>query len=399
LNKAIIYSNWGKHDEAVKEAERSIKLRGKTVPIGNETRMIASLYAAIQFSKKNEDEEELSYKKKYEDMITELEKVMLDKDKSSYLLRKRLSHELSSHNYSNLEKMEQEVMEFGEPEVIASYWISRVITKPNMPFLEKLELTEMAWTEASKPKVSTDLKTAICNLFASIYLETELDDKALQWYKESLTYNPFFWPSRQNYLALLWKNEKWVEAVEFLEEQRKRFGDLPSILFAYGKSLVEAGESGKALPILRLAQRKNPGVEYISNYIEKALDHWDGKLENVPDTPAIIFPSESVTIASLENCLKDFVRFIGNDKRMSFWKSDPKLKGHKWISSPEQHGQNLLHTFIKSRFGEIVEAIEEVDTGAGRIDIYLRFENGLKTIIELKMCGGGYSEGYAVSGI
>jgi hypothetical protein len=93
LNKAIIYSNWGKHDEAVKEAERSIKLRGKTVPIGNETRMIASLYAAIQFSKKNEDEEELSYKKKYEDMITELEKVMLDKDKSSYLLRKRLSHE------------------------------------------------------------------------------------------------------------------------------------------------------------------------------------------------------------------------------------------------------------------------------------------------------------------
>ena len=89
----------------------------------------------------------------------------------------------------------------------------------------------------------------------------------------------------------------------------------------------------------------------------------------------------------------------GNDKRMSFWKNDPKQKGHKWVTSPEQHGQNLLHTFIKSRFGQNVEAIEEVDTGAGRIDIYLRFYNGLKTIIELKLCGGGYSEGYAVSGI
>lgn len=398
LNKARIYHNWGKNDEAVKEAERSVTLRGKNVLIGSETRMIASLNAALLLSKKSEDEKN-SYNEKYEDMISELEKVILDRDKSSYLLRKRLSHALAHKKYSELEQMEQEVMEYDDAEVIATYWIAIVITKPTMPFIEKLELTEKAWAETSKPKVSTDLKATICNLFASIYLETELDDKALYWYKESLTYNPFFLTSRQNYLALLWKNEKWIEAVEFLEEQRKRFGDLPSILFAYGKSLVEAGESGKALPILRLAQRKNPEAEYISSYIEKALDHWDGTLENVPDIPAIIFPSESVTITSLENCLKDFVRFIGNDKRMSFWKSDPKLKGHKWVSSPEQHGQNLLHTFMKSRFGEKVEAIEEVDTGAGRIDIYLRFENGLKTIIELKMCGGGYSVGYAVSGI
>ncbi|WP_447403040.1 tetratricopeptide repeat protein (plasmid) [Lysinibacillus sp. fkY74-1] len=332
-------------------------------------------------------------------MISELEELILDQDKSTYLFRKRLSQALAHKKYSELEQMEQEVMEYDDAEVTASYWIGRVITNPAMPFIEKLELTEKAWAESSKPKVNTNLKAIICNLFASIYLETELDDKALFWFKESLTYNPFFFPSSQNYLALLWKNEKWVEAVKFLEEQRKRFGDLPSILFAYGKSLVEAGESGKALPILRIAQKKNPEAEYISNYMEKALDHWNGTSENVPDTQATIFPSESVTITSLENCLKDFVRFIGYDKRMSFWRSDSKLKGHKWVSSPEQHGQNLLHTFIKSRFGEKVEAIEEVDTGAGRIDVYLRFENGLKTIIELKMCGGGYSEGYAVSGI
>ena len=308
LNKARIYHNWGKNDEAVKEAERSIVLRGETIPLGNETQMIASLNSAILLSEKSE--EGRAIKEKYDGMITELEKVMLDRDKPSYLLRKRLSQALAHHDFYDLAKMEQEVKEYGDAEVIAFYWLTSAITKPNATFLEKIELTEKAWTEASKPKVSTDLKAAICSLFAGIYLENELDDKALYWYKESLAYNPFFWPSRQNYLVLLWKNEKWEEAVAFLEEQRERFGDLPSILFAYGKSLVEAGESGKAFPILRLAQRKSPDTEYISKYIEKALDQWDGTVENSPETPAITFPSESVTIASLEKCLKDFVQFM-----------------------------------------------------------------------------------------
>ncbi len=43
--------------------------------------------------------------------------------------------------------------------------------------------------------------------------------------------------------------------------------------------------------------------------------------------------------------------------------------------------------------------MEEVSAGAGRIDLYLHFSNGFKTIIELKLCGHGYSEAYSLEGI
>lgn len=151
-------------------------------------------------------------------------------------------------------------------------------------------------------------------------------------------------------------------------------------------------------PILHLAQQKDSDAPYIKEYMTKALNLMGGTGRALTLIPTNNLLPDGITIASLEECLNNFIQFIENDKRMTFWKYDPKLKKHRWTSSPEQHGQNLLHTFFKSRFGEKVESIEEVNTGAGRIDIYLRFQNGLKTIIELKMCGSGYSEGYAVEG-
>ncbi|MCQ6274708.1 hypothetical protein JMM81_06945 [Bacillus sp. V3B] len=400
LNKAQIYHTCGQHEAAVEEAERSIALRGKDAMIGNEAARIASLNSALLFSEHIEvDDSRRATYDKYEAMIGELENGMLDKDQPSYLLRKNLSQALVDKDVGLLKELETDVMEERDVDIRASYWISRVLAKTDATFLEKLELTEKAWSEASAGKASYDLKAAICSLFADLYLEHQDTDKALHWYQESLYYNPFLWHCRQNYLALLWEDERWDDAVKFLESQRERFGDLPSLLFTYGKSLVEAGRSGEALPILWQAQKKSPEATYIRTYINKAMDNFDGTVVTPEETGEAVVPSEGVTLTALEECLKDFVKFVSQDKRMSFWRNDPKQKGHKWVKFPEQHGQNLLHTFIKSRFGSRVEAIEEVDTGAGRIDIYLRFENGLKTIIELKLCGGGYSKDYAVSGI
>lgn len=400
LNKAQIYHTCGQHEAAVDEAERSIDLRGKNATIGNEAARIASLNSALLFSEHIEvDDSRRATYDKYEVMIAELENGMLVKDQPSYLLRKKLSQALVDKDVGMLKELETDVMEERDVDIRASYWISRVLAKTDATFLGKLELTEKAWSEASAGKASYDLMAAICSLFADLYLENQDTDKALYWYKESLYYNPFLWHCRQNYLALLWGDERWDDAVKFLESQRERFGDMPSLLFAYGKSLVEAGRSGEALPILWQAQKKSPEASYIKTYISKAMDNFDGTVVTAEEIGEAVVPSDGVTLTALEECLKDFVKFVSQDKRMSFWRYDPQQKGHKWVKSPEQHGQNLLHTFIKSRFGSRVEAIEEVDTGAGRIDIYLRFENGLKTIIELKLCGGGYSKDYAVSGI
>ncbi|NRQ54502.1 tetratricopeptide repeat protein [Brevibacillus sp. HD1.4A] len=400
LNKAKLLHLIGQNELAFEAANRSFELRNGSKEIGNEVKTIASLKAAIQFAEESKmDNALLSLKDQYESLLHHLEQSILEEDKSSYELRKRLCDALSNKDLSELVNMKDAVLGQTEPEITASYWISYLLVNTTAGFQEKLEWLESAWYEANKIKVENELKAAVCSLFAEVYHEEKEDEKAIDWYKRALEFNPFSFHCRQNYAALLWSLEKWKQAVIFFEEQLSRFGELPGLLFAYGKSLVEAGEPSKAIYFLRKAQKENPQAKYIQEYLSKAIDNLGSDVAVIPRDPKADSLPETVTVEKLEKCFADFIQFVQSDKRMSFWKFDQENKRHKWVSSPEQHGQNLLHTFIKSRFGYYVEAIEEVSTGAGRIDIYLHFQNGIRTVVELKMCGGGYSETYALDGL
>jgi hypothetical protein len=100
----------------------------------------------------------------------------------------------------------------------------------------------------------------------------------------------------------------------------------------------------------------------------------------------------------LAECLDDFSGFIQGEMRMSFWKSGDKVNSKKWISSPEKFAKQLLRTYLAGRYGASLDVFEEINTGAGRIDIYVISPQGERTIIELKMCGSGYSMAYAEHG-
>jgi hypothetical protein len=103
-----------------------------------------------------------------------------------------------------------------------------------------------------------------------------------------------------------------------------------------------------------------------------------------------------VTREEFDAALDMFARFISAHKRMTFWSHEGK--DYVWVERPERRGQDLLHTFLKARFLERVNVFEELDTGAGRLDILLQFLGGLTVILELKMCGFSYSSNYAASG-
>jgi hypothetical protein len=77
--------------------------------------------------------------------------------------------------------------------------------------------------------------------------------------------------------------------------------------------------------------------------------------------------------------------------------NDKKGK-HDWASAPEGLAQDLMHGFLRARFGDRVEIFPELDTGAGRVDLYMKFEGGLSIVVELKMSGGRYSSPYAAAG-
>ncbi len=398
LNKAMIYHGAGKLPEGLKSAEESLRLRNQTDLFGNEAQILASLNAALQFQSPSAEHGN-SGQATYNIQVERLEHLMLDIHKDNYTLRKRLADALESKDSGPLESLRDAVLQQGDPELSASYWSALVIVRTDLDIRNRLELLENAWSEASKSQVRDDVKCDVCCLFGEVYKDNGDDDKALSWYRKAIDYNPYFWMSRQNYAALLWKYSRWEDATAFFEAQRKRFGDLPHLLYAHGRSLLESGQAPQAVPLLRVAQQAMPDADYVTRYLNQALD-------SLVDANALSMTknaeresSATVSVAVLEGCLADFVRFVQSDKRMTFWKFDAKSKKHKWVPSPEQHGQDLLHAYLKSRFEDTVEAIEEVKTGAGRIDVYLRFRGGLRTIIELKMCGMGYSAGYAQDGI
>ena len=99
---------------------------------------------------------------------------------------------------------------------------------------------------------------------------------------------------------------------------------------------------------------------------------------------------------SLKACIEDFAQYIQSDKRMSFWQS-PRGGQPKWISKPESHAKDLLHTFLVGRFPKSL-IFEEITSGAGRIDIFIVSPTRERAVVELKMCGVGYSMDYAQDG-
>jgi hypothetical protein len=102
---------------------------------------------------------------------------------------------------------------------------------------------------------------------------------------------------------------------------------------------------------------------------------------------------------SLKKCIEDFADYIRSEKRMTFWQHRQTKNGYKWITHPEKHAKDLLHTFLSGRFGDSIFTLEEIAAGAGRIDVFIISPTKKKAVIELKMCGHGYSATYAQEGI
>jgi hypothetical protein len=106
--------------------------------------------------------------------------------------------------------------------------------------------------------------------------------------------------------------------------------------------------------------------------------------------------SGMVTREEFEKTLHEFARFISAAKRTAFWAK--KEADYEWIAKPESWAKHLMHTFLQARFGERVEIFEELPTGAGRLDLYVKLIGGLSIVVELKMCGFRYSGPYAAAG-
>lgn len=106
---------------------------------------------------------------------------------------------------------------------------------------------------------------------------------------------------------------------------------------------------------------------------------------------------ELVGHIDIEECLDDYVAHIESERRMAFWRKDAGT--YRWRSRPERYAQDLLYLALRMRLRDGALVFEEIGAGAGRVDIYITTPIGESFIVELKMCGRGYSESYAQRGM
>jgi tetratricopeptide (TPR) repeat protein len=221
-------------------------------------------------------------------------------------------------------------------------------------------------------------------------------ERAANWFRQILVDHPFDAKAAQDLIACLWQTKQWGEAATFLRKQLDLVGKMPGLLYAYGKSLFEAGDMSGAVSALTeslaLANGNDNLKKTTTDLRERALQLGGTILPPPPPTHA----TGSVTRQEFEAALEEFGQFISKLKRMEFWQRGEN--DHEWIAAPERQAQNFLHIYLQARFGDRVEIFEELDAGAGRLDLYVRLIGGLAIVVELKMCGFGYARSYAAAG-
>ena len=283
-------------------------------------------------------------------------------------------------------------------DLYACIHVAAAIGDPSHSHLQRLGRLESVLRELDVRKARQRTKNPVRLAIAQILKERGDFDSAAKWYRKVLDSSPLDVVTRQHYIDALWKAEKWGEAAIFLRAQLEVNGELPVMLYAYGRSLFEAGQLSESIGVFTRALKltnENPALcNIIRELREKALELGG----SIPPSPVQVASSKAVTLDDLRSAIKDFGTFVSASKRMDFWERRDAAEKHSWRSRPEKHGQTLLHTFLKATFKEQVDLFEEIGVGAGRLDLLVRLSGGVSAIIELKMCGSGYSAEYARSG-
>lgn len=284
-----------------------------------------------------------------------------------------------------------------DPEIYAGIQVTVACRDPSLSSLQRPGRMEAALKELDQRRASRDTMRPARLAIAQILKERCNFSGAAGWYRKILDDAPLDTTVRQEFIEALWKAEEWGDAAIYLRKQLEAYGDQPGLLYAYGRSLFEAGQLSEAVTALtralKLADDDPDFQKAIREYRERALE-LGGSIP--PSIPAAI--DAPVALDELRAALKEFAAFVSATKRMDFWRKQDGAKRHEWRMQPERHGQTLLHTYLKATFKERIDIFEEIGVGAGRLDLLIRLAGGVSAIIELKMCGNSYSTEYARSG-
>ncbi|RLZ07845.1 tetratricopeptide repeat protein [Acinetobacter sp. 2JN-4] len=369
--------------EALILAERACDLRRGL--IGNEIELSSSLsLAEILAGLDNQAEKGEKYRAEYELLKEKI------KDEN-FNLREKILGLISNSEFVSNEFL-TEVLASDDSELIISTLLYQSTDK-DLSLDDAMTLLEKCRVYAEKERNNNVLDVIYFSI-AEKYRVEGLYDDAYVFYTKSLKINQFNQSSVQNCLGMLFQEGKWKQAQTFLEERIRIIGELPNVCFFYARALLEDKQYQKALKYFNKSDKSNPKLADYQSICIDNLD--DSQFESMPIREGW---KETITSDIFFEILKEFSNSISTSSRMYFWEKGEDKISYKWTKNPEEKSKQLLITFLNAKLGfDSTEIIQECRAGAGFIDLYIILPGGLKVIVELKMCGGGYSSTYALSG-
>ncbi len=378
----------GRYVEAATDAKAAADLlRGL---LGSEDRLISALHLAGIAAGSVGDSDSAKELEEQAGRITN------DIQSPHFLLARRIHELMQDYDSTRADALLRDAEEQKNHDAVVSIRVLQATRDSGKSDDEKLSLLEDALQKVKEGPGARSLRELVQLALAGELARIGEAERSEERYRKVLAANPFHTQARLALVQSLWGRGQWGDAAVVIKERIDLLGPMPGFCYAYGRSLFESGNYSGAVSAfteaLRLANGDADLIKHATELREQALQRGGTIEPKVVDAQ----PSLAVTREEFETALDLFARFVSACKRMEFWtKSDGK---RIWISKPEGRAQSLLHTFLKGRFLERVSVFEELDSGAGRLDLYVQLQGGLTAILELKMCGGGYSSNYAASG-
>ncbi|EIE4060595.1 hypothetical protein LDB67_004578, partial [Salmonella enterica] len=293
---------------------------------------------------------------------------------------------------SNLSSMINE----GSPVNIKFGYAMAKYLNEELTFTTKVELLDQA-LKYSREMKDYHMTSLIFQQMAEEYHKNEYVSIAIEKLYESLSSNKSNKIAFQNIITLLLQEKRLEEASCLLKQKIEEVGQFPNITYIYAKVRFELKDYKLAYKLFKQVRNgaSSENIKHIDDYIMKCIENIDELVSEETVSEQIV--NTDITLDDISKSLDDFCASVSSHSRMLYWnKCDD---GYKWASKPETIAKHALIMFFSARFSSgTIELIQEPRAGAGFIDIYLVTNNGIKVVIELKMCGNGYSSNYALSG-
>lgn len=253
---------------------------------------------------------------------------------------------------------------------------------------EQIEILEGDISSSSKMAQSH-----LLNFYGEYLIHEDKFSLAIGYLIRAKALYPSFIKNNINLSYALYKNQNYSDAVESSLEIIKKHPTIAEAFYIAGLSAYKIADYYLAEQMLEDALELDDSLNKIAEYLHNTkMAIKDQKLRGV----------QQISIYQTNIYPKTHDRFLDylygfklrcQKNSDAFWKS---YSQQKFVQNPENLGRSLLVQDLQAQI-QSANVYKEVILAGGRIDLIVNVL-GSEFIIELKMCGNGYSSTYAEGG-